>query len=216
LRQTGGRIDRAADMYQRQMSTTEGFVMQSLGNWMFVRQSAEWIDAIESGLVEPQNGRTFLGILRIIPNKIWEKDGMIVSGAQLYLQTFFPHKIGVVSLSCPLFTEYYINFKMPGLIVFSMLNGIVCRWLDSRLLKNPHRRFQVPHVVICGLLVGITIKFLKQGTSISVVAYYYVLVPMVIVYFPNLPLLFTPPADDAEPELGDVPRAPALGAPEQG
>lgn len=206
LRQTRGRFDRAAEAYTETMSTTEGFVMQSLGNMMFIAHYAEWMDAIGTR-VEPQYGRTMLGFLRIIPNMIWDKGDLVVSGSKLYLQTFFPQKIGVVSLSSPLFIEYYVNFKWPGVIIFSALNGIVARWLDSRLLRHPHRRVQVAHIVICGLLFGITVKLLKQGVSIGVMVYYYVFLPIVIVYLPNLPLLLNPPRDDEAQELGDVPRS---------
>ena len=205
LRQTQGNLSAAADAYSEQMSSTEGIVTQSLGSFMFMRQHVDWMTAIGTQ-VPPQYGRTFSVVLNWIPTMIWPNKGDLVqSGSKLYLQTFFPHKIGNVSLSSPLFIEYYVNFMWPGVIVLCFFTGVVVRWLDSVLLRHPHRRFQVAHIVIAGLLVATLIKTLKQGVSQVVVIIDFIVVPILIVYFPNLPLLLSPPANDSRPELGDVP-----------
>ena len=206
LRRTAGDLGAAADAYKQSMSTTQGAVMQSLGNLMFMANHIEITNGIGEGLVPVQWGKTLLVVLYIIPNRIWPKD-FITSSSKLYLEVFYPHAIGHVSLGCPLIEEFYLNFLWPGVVIFSLLCGILVRWLDSTLIRHPHRRYQVAHIVICGLLLGLSVKVVKQGFSQGIVIWYQIILPLLIVYFPNLPLAMSPPADDAAVELGDVPPA---------
>lgn len=194
LRRTGGDLSEAAEMYSELKSTQETAILHAVGSWMFIRNRAELIHYM-GDKIPWMNGETYLTFFKFIPQFIWPGQNQIISGAQVYMQYLIPHRVGKVSLSSQLFTEFYINFGYPGVIISAMLCGMLIRWFHSRLLADPMRRYQVPHVVLSALLTLCLIRVLKGGIQAMNVPVYF-FVGVFLVYLPNLGYLINPPPSD--------------------
>ncbi|TVQ74964.1 MAG: hypothetical protein EA380_11810 [Phycisphaeraceae bacterium] len=192
LRRTAGDFERAMHMYGQIQASQEGMVLQALGSWIFITNRAELMHYM-GDKIPWMNGETYLTLLRIIPTFMWPGQTQIMSGNQVYMQYLVPERVGRISLSSQLFTEFYINFGYPGVVVSSIIFGMIVRWFHSRLLADPLRKYQVAHCVLAALLGVVLIRTLKVGIP-GILDFVYLFVAVFLAYISNLNYLVSPPS----------------------
>jgi hypothetical protein len=186
LRMTEGHVDEAAVIYRENIATVEGFVLLLLGHMTFVIQRAELMEHL-AVTGDYQLGGTFLNLLQIIPGMIWPQQYQVLppTGTQYYMMTFFPHRLGRMSMSSNIFTEFYLNFAYPGVIIGSFLFGYAIRWIHSRLVANPIRRHQIFPAVFVALLAINWFRLIKSGTPV-LLTMLYIALPLLLIYALNI------------------------------
>lgn len=205
VRFTGGNIDRALTHTRQAGESVETFVLNALGDFHFIINLAEIIDNMGTR-IPWQYGQTLLSFLYIIPSFIWRAADYIPAGNIVYLQYLLPDMLGTVSLSNNLFTEFYMNFGLIGVVVGCALWGVFIRWLSNVTTGNPYRKYQYAYVVYAALLWGQLVQIMKSGVpDLTMLVYFFV--PVFIVYLPNFSLLLNPPDEsglhDAESAEGE-------------
>lgn len=183
LRQTEGSIGAAMDIYQYQISDLRGTAELVFGHLTFIINRAELMNHLaDTG--DYQYGKTYLNLLQIIPERIWpaQREMLPPPGNMYYLQTFFPERIGKVSLSNNLITEMYLNFWYPGVIVGCMFFGICVRFLHAKLVAPDWRRMHIFPAVITALLAVSWFRLIKSGSGV-LISFFYLLFPVLVFYF---------------------------------
>lgn len=189
LRMTQGDTGATKEVVVDRLSDMDLFLQSQLANVTFSAYRAEvMISAGEPNGIPFQNGKTMLSLLDIIPNFIWDNSALRTSGPALYMQYLAPEKIGKTSLAISLFGELYINFRWFGTAICCLLVGVIFRWMHSRLIESEHYMYpSIPVTVISALLAVFVMRFVKMGVF-DLISLFYVLLPIFLLYLPNLPL----------------------------
>jgi len=202
LRSTGGNVQQAAKAYTEATSTTEGKIASLTEAFAFIVPMSEMLQETPDK-IPYQYGRTFLTVLYIIPNYIWpNKSELFTSGSRVYTEGLFPQRADTVTLTPSIMSEFYINFGWFGVTIFPLITGMVIRWFEMLIMGNPHRRNQVAWIAFGAVVSVNLLRVMKNGVGTVIFAVYFA-VPVFIVYWPNIGLLFSPPSDDAFLEEGD-------------
>lgn len=191
LRVTSGDIGRAQFIYSRQMKTTEGLVMSLVGDFQFIRYLSDL--TVSMGTEVPyQWGRTLLSFLFVIPSFLWDPRGVLATGADVYMQNLTPDHIETVSVGPSLLGEFIMNFGWAGVIIMPFVLGWLCKWFQSSVIMQPHRKYQVAFPAMAAIVGPEMLSFIKHG-FLDMTLIPYLMLPLVIPYLPNLTYLLSGP-----------------------
>lgn len=202
LRQTGGNVQRAAQMYTQATSTTEGKVAAMTEAFAFIVPMAELLQETPDK-VPYQYGRSFGTVFYVIPNMIWpNKQELFQPASRLYTEKLFPHRADKITITPSIMSEFFINFGWFGVVLCPLAIGWFIRWFEQVIMGHPHRKNQVAWIAF-GAIVSINmLRVMKNGFGTIIYAFYFA-VPLFIVYWPNIGLLFSPPPDGATFDDGE-------------
>lgn len=192
-------VGRAVAAYKEATATLEGKVLSVLGYFDFVIPMAEVIQNMGTR-IPFQNGKTLLTVTYIIPSFLWQGQYMFQSASQIYTHTLYGDRQSKATLTPSIAAEFYMNFGGIGVIGGMLFMGLFIRWLHSRLVENPRRRYQFAWIVFSALISVNMVRVFKNGFGTTVFMFYF-FAPLAMCYFPNLKFLFSPPAGPVPPVL---------------
>lgn len=201
LRSTGGDVSEARRAYNQQISTVEGRVQSVTHSFSFIGPMAETLQEM-GNKIPYQYGRTLATITYIIPNRIWPNEDKMKyfrTGSRIYTEELFPHRVDKISMAPSIMAEYYINFGWPGVAFLSFATGWAIRWFERLMLDHPHRRHQVAWIAFAALVSVNMLRVMKNGFNTIIYAVYFA-IPIILVYWPNISLFFSPPPEGTEDE----------------
>jgi len=205
LRQTEGNVTEAAASYKSMISSTEGKVAALTGAFTYVGPMSEMLQEV-GDKVPYQYGRTFGALLFVIPTALWPQQTEVFTGmGRLYTESLFPHRAGKITITPSIMTEYYVNFGWLGIIACSFFQGWLTKWFEGVLIGNPHRKYQVAWIAFAAVFSVNLLRVMKDSVGTLAFARYFAL-PVIIVYWPNIGLLFSPPPEPTgfdDDEAGD-------------
>ena len=197
LRGTGGNFSSALTEQKSLWGSIDSFILSALGDVMSIKNMAEVI-AVMPEKIPYQLGRTFFSLLYIIPGFIWRGQYQFITPANvIYVETFFENRVGKISMSSMIMLEFYMNFGWIGVIVLMFLCGMFVRWFQAVTIDNPFRKYQCAYIVYHAIMAIQIVRVIKSGVP-TLLQFVYFLVPFVIVYLPNISLLFSGPPATAE------------------
>ncbi len=189
LRGSGGNFASALTEQKTLWGSIDSFVLSTFGDMMSIRNLAEVI-VVMPDKIPYQLGRTFLTLLYIIPGFIWRGQYHLITGANvIYVETFFEDRVGKISLSNMIILEFYMNFGWIGVIALMFACGMFVRWFQAVTIDNPWRKYQCAYIVYHAIMAIQIVRVIKSGVP-TLLQFVYFLVPFLIVYLPNISMLF--------------------------
>ena len=188
LRATGGNVGQAVSAQKDLWGSVDSFILSLLGDVMSIRNVAE-VMSVMPEKISYQMGRTFMSLLYIIPGFLWPGQYQLITPAnKIYVETFFPERIGKISLSNVLFLEYFMNFGWIGVILLGFGTGAFVRWFQAVTIDNPLRKYQCAYICYGAIMAIQSVRIIKSGVP-TLLQFVYFLVPFMIVYAPNISYL---------------------------
>lgn len=191
LRGTRGNVADAAHYFQESMSRTSSWLTPIVAPFTFINEMGEVINNM-GGRISYQYGETFLTLFYFIPGWIWPGKYNIDPANMVYMKALFPDRIDRVTITPSIMAEFYMNFGWGGIVVLSLMLGVFIKWFSNAMIAHPNRKYQNAWIVFSALAAVNVMRVLKNGSTDAVWLLYF-LVPLVMVYFPNIGLFFSPP-----------------------
>ena len=189
LRSSGGRFGAAVQAQKDLWSSIDSFVLSLTADVMSIRNVAEVMTAMPEK-IPYQMGKTFLSLLYIIPGFIWKGQYEFITPANtIYVEAFFPDRVGRISLSNVIILEFFMNFGWIGVILLTFAFGAFVRWFQAVTVDHPLRKYQCAYICYSAIMSIQMIRVIKSGVP-SLLQFVYFFVPFCIVYFPNISYLF--------------------------